>query len=94
MAMGRRRDMPAATARLNASRTTPFVAVIVVGVLIAGLTLIGSVKTTWSFSAFTVLVYYAITNLAALRLKPQERLFNAAFCLVRALWVHFCRVLD
>jgi amino acid transporter len=33
------------------------------------LALLGDVKTTWSFSAFTVLIYYAITNLAALRLR-------------------------
>jgi len=31
-------------------------------------------KTTWSFSAFTVLIYYAITNLAALRLPTQAAL--------------------
>ena len=36
---------------------------------------IGNVKMNWSFSAFTVLVYYAITNLAALRLKGEERLY-------------------
>jgi APA family basic amino acid/polyamine antiporter len=38
------------------------------GAVIAGLALLGNVKTTWSFSAFTVLIYYAITNLAALRM--------------------------
>ncbi len=32
-------------------------------------------KTTWSFSALTVLVYYAITNLAALRLPKAHRLY-------------------
>lgn len=76
LAMGRRADMPAATARLNASRTTPTVAVVVVGVVIAGLALIGNVKTTWSFSAFTVLIYYAITNLAALYLPADQRLYG------------------
>ncbi|MEX0654983.1 MAG: amino acid permease [Phycisphaeraceae bacterium] len=94
LAMGRRRDLPAATARLNADGTTPYVAVIVVGVLIAALASIGSVKTTWAFSAFTVLIYYAITNLAALRLRKEDRLYPAAFawgglaaCLFLAFWV-------
>ncbi|HJQ80913.1 MAG TPA: APC family permease [Lacipirellulaceae bacterium] len=68
LAMGRRGDMPAATA--NAS-----VAVVVTGVAIAALAAIGSIKTNWSFSAFTVLVYYAITNLAALGLTGPERLY-------------------
>jgi len=75
LAMGRRGDMPAATGRLNAAGTSPTVAVVVVGVVIAGLTLIGNVKTTWAFSAFTVLVYYAITNLAALALPAEGRLY-------------------
>lgn len=79
LAMGRRGDMPAATARLNASGTTPYVAVAVMTCAIAGLTLLGSVKTTWSFSALTVLIYYGITNLAALRLRRDERLYRPAF---------------
>ena len=36
---------------------------------------IGNVEITWSFSAFTVLIYYAITNLAALRLPNEKRLY-------------------
>jgi APA family basic amino acid/polyamine antiporter len=94
LAMGRRRDMPAATARIHAATATPSVAVLVVGAGIALLVLIGNVRTTWSFSAFTVLIYYAITNLAALRLRPEERLFpkwlawvGLAACLFLAFWV-------
>lgn len=94
LAMGRRNDLPAATARLNAAGTTPYVAVIVVGIVITGLASIGSVKTTWAFSAFTVLIYYAITNLAALRLKQEDRLYSPLFawagliaCLFLAFWV-------
>jgi APA family basic amino acid/polyamine antiporter len=70
LAMGRRGDMPAATANLS-------IAVIVTGAVIAALAATASVKTNWSFSAFTVLVYYAITNLAALRLGGGERLYPA-----------------
>jgi APA family basic amino acid/polyamine antiporter len=75
LAMGRRSDMPAALARLDHARTTPMVAVPVVGGLIMALTLIGKVRTTWSFSAFTVLIYYAITNAAALFIPDEGRLF-------------------
>lgn len=74
LAMGRRGDMPRTLARLDPGGRTPAAAVIAVGVFIAGLTLLGSVRTTWSFSAFTVLVYYAVTNAAALALpRPQQR---------------------
>jgi basic amino acid/polyamine antiporter, APA family len=94
LAMGRRGDMPAITARIDASGSTPTVAVVVVGVVIAALALTGDVRTTWSFSAFTVLVYYALTNLAALQLNRGERLFprwimwvGLAACLFLAFWV-------
>lgn len=94
LAMGRRGDMPTATARLNAASTTPTVAVLVMGTVVAALVLIGNVRTTWSFSAFTVLLYYACTNLAALQLPPEARLFprwiswtGLAACLLLAFWV-------
>lgn len=75
LAMGREGDMPKATAKLNAQRTTPVVAVVIMTVVVAALCLLGDVKTTWSFSAFTVLVYYALTNLAALRLPQELRMY-------------------
>ncbi len=96
LAMGRRGDMPRATARLNHSRTTPHVAVLIMGSVVTALACIGSVKTTWSFSAFTVLIYYAITNLAALRLPKGDRIYHPAFawcglgaCLFLAFWVEW-----
>lgn len=96
LAMGRRRDMPGAVARLNPAGTTPTVAVIAIGAAIALLVLLGNVKTTWSFSAFTVLIYYAITNLAALRLTAAERLYprwiawvGLGACLFLAFWVQW-----
>jgi APA family basic amino acid/polyamine antiporter len=94
LAMGRRGDMPRFIARVDEARGTPVAAVIVIGGLIALLAAMGSVKAAWSFSAFTVLVYYAITNAAALRLKADERLYHPAFawcglagCLGLAFWV-------
>lgn len=75
LAMGRRGDMPRLFGRIDASGTTPGPAVLMMGVIVACLTLIGDVRTTWSFSAFTVLIYYAITNLAALYIPNDGRLF-------------------
>ncbi|MEP0880540.1 APC family permease [Trichocoleus sp. ST-U3] len=94
LAMGRRRDMPRILARLNRQGTTPDLAVVVVGIAIALLVLLGNVKTTWSFSAFNVLIYYAITNLAALKMPDSERLYpkwiawaGLGSCLFLAFWV-------
>jgi len=96
LAMGRRGDMPARLGRLNASGTTPTAAVVVMGTAIALLVLIGNLKITWSFSAFNVLIYYGITNWAALRLSPQERLYprwiagvGLAACFFLAFWVEW-----
>lgn len=72
LAMARRGDMPRPAAALP-------VAVLAVGALIAALASIGSIKTTWTFSAFTVLIYYSITNLSALRLRADERLYARLF---------------
>jgi len=94
LAMGRRGDMPAPFARVNAAGTTPVLAVLLVGGVILGLVAIGSIRLAWSFSAFTVLIYYAITNLAAIRLPTADRLYHPAVawagllgCLSLAFWV-------
>lgn len=94
LAMGRRWDAPRFLARLNREQNSPYWAVIVVGIAIAFLVFLGNVKTTWSFSAFSVLIYYAITNLASLKLSASERLYPAwvgwlglLSCLFLAFWV-------
>jgi APA family basic amino acid/polyamine antiporter len=74
LAMGRRRDMPARLAHVSAEGS-PTAAVILTGTLIAAVALVGNVRLTWSFSAMTVLLYYAITNWAALRLPAEMRRF-------------------
>ncbi|MEM9415431.1 MAG: APC family permease [Planctomycetota bacterium] len=94
LAMGRRGDLPRVFAKVNAAGTTPVPAVLLVAGIITGLTLVGDVKATWSFSAFTVLIYYGITNLACLRLPKEDRLYPRAFawaglagCFFLAWWV-------
>ncbi|MGA0868542.1 MAG: APC family permease [Planctomycetota bacterium] len=73
LAMARRGDLPAGLAHIDAVTSSPARATWAVTALIAGITGLGSVSMAWSFSAFTVLVYYGITNLAALRLGPADR---------------------
>lgn len=94
LAMGRRGDLPAAFAKVDTGNSTPTAAVIGVGGIVTALVLLGDVKLTWSFSAFTVLVYYAITNLAALRLPGSQRRYprwisrlGLGACLFLAFWV-------
>jgi APA family basic amino acid/polyamine antiporter len=94
LAMGRQGDAPPLFARIAGDGRAPASAVVLVGVAVGALSLTGSVETTWAFSAFTVLIYYALTNLAALRLPPKDRLFprwiavaGLIACLFLAFWV-------
>ena len=94
LAMARRSDMPVGLAEVNAETGSPEKAVWAVGIIVALIVLIGNVKTTWSFSAFTVLIYYSITNLAAIRMPKQRRIYPIQFawagligCLSLAFWI-------
>jgi APA family basic amino acid/polyamine antiporter len=93
LAMGRRGDMPRVVATLDRECTTPYVAVLVVAAAVAALVLVGSVRLAWTFSAFTVLVYYGVTNLAALRLPKSDRMFSPLYAwigLASCLLLAFC----
>lgn len=94
LAMGRRGDLPRQLSYVNEKTASPTIAVIFVSLVIGALVMIGNVKLTWSFSAFTVLIYYSLTNLAATRLTPAERLYSPLFawcgllgCMSLAFWV-------
>lgn len=94
LAMGRRGDLPKWFAQVDPTGRTAPAAVIGVALLIGGLVAIGNIKTTWSFSAFTVLIYYAITNMAAIQMADHERRYprwmawlGLLSCLFLAFWV-------
>ncbi|RZQ55559.1 amino acid transporter [Pseudidiomarina tainanensis] len=73
LAMARRGDLPKQWSQLNQQRTSAPTAVWVTFIVMLLVVISGDLKIAWSFSAFTVLVYYSITNLAALRVKAEER---------------------
>ena len=90
LAMGRRGDMPSGLATLDA-RSEPVSAILLSAALVAALTLIGDIGLAWSFSAMTVLLYYGLTNLAALavdRKRPTAWL-GLASCLFLSFFVPF-----
>ncbi len=94
LGMARRRDLPHALSRIHPDSKSPVAAVWITGAVIGLLVLSGDVVFTWSFSAFTVLIYYAITNLSALYLPTEQRLYprwipvSGLFgCLFLAFWI-------
>lgn len=73
LAMARRGELPGGLSRVDGRTQSPRRAVLAVGAGIGALTLVGDLRLTWSFSAFTVLLYYGLTNVAALRLPAAAR---------------------
>jgi APA family basic amino acid/polyamine antiporter len=71
LAMARRGDVPRGLARVDGD--SPRIAVLATGGVIAVLALIGSVRVTWTVSACTVLLYYSVMNVCALRQPRAEQ---------------------
>ena len=76
LAMARRNDLPGSFSVVN-ENGVPRNATILVVAIIGGLVLLGDVRVSWSFSAFTVLLYYSLTNLCAISIEKQSRLYPA-----------------
>ncbi|WP_269539698.1 APC family permease [Cerasicoccus fimbriatus] len=93
LAMARRGDVAHFFSKLD-KNGEPLAAILGIGGLVALLCLLGDIKLAWSFSACTVLIYYAIMNAAALKLTPEQRMYpkwlawvGLASCLFLAFWV-------
>ncbi|RLK08770.1 amino acid/polyamine/organocation transporter (APC superfamily) [Micromonospora sp. M71_S20] len=76
LAMARRRDLPGALAAVHPVHRVPHRAELAVAAVVVAIVLLGDVRDAIGFSSCTVLVYYAITNAAALTLgrDPGRRL--------------------
>lgn len=73
LAMARRRDLPGGLATIDAERSNPTRAVWAVLLVVVLFSLAG-IRFAWEVSAGSVLVYYGITNLCALRLPDPPPL--------------------
>ena len=94
LGMARRKDLPHTLVSIKPETKSPVAAVWATALIIGLLVLSGDVVFTWSFSAFTVLIYYAITNLSAFMLPPELRLYPRIIpalglfgCLFLAFWI-------
>lgn len=78
LAMARNGDLPALFSNLTHNKV-PYTAILLISFVIIILCFTESVELTWSFSAFTVLIYYAITNLAALKIPKEKKYYTNIF---------------
>ncbi|MEW2375912.1 APC family permease [Micromonospora sp. NPDC047812] len=76
LAMARRHDLPGALAAVHPVHRVPHRAELAVAAVVVAIVLLGDVRDAIGFSSCTVLVYYAVTNAAALTLgrDPGRRL--------------------
>jgi len=74
LAMTRRGDLPVVLGRIS-SRGLPWVAVLATGLLVILLTATLSFGPVLAASSLASLIYYGLTNVAALRLSPRQRLY-------------------
>ena len=73
LAMARRRDLPGYLAAVHPTYRVPHHADIAIAVLVCAIVLLTDIRGAIAFSAFTILLYYAIANASALKLSPAER---------------------
>ena len=72
-AMASTRDLPAVLAAVHPRHQVPHRAELMVGAIVAIVAAVADIRYAIGFSSFAVLVYYAITNAAALTLDRNQR---------------------
>ena len=74
-AMARRDDLPEVLEHTSRRYAVPDVGIIVSGFVIVLLCFFGTLESVLSAAAFTILLYYLIANIAALKLSPKEKIY-------------------
>lgn len=75
-AMAHRRDLPVRLTTVSKTHSAPVYGILLSGSIILIVTVAGTLPFVVSSASFTILLYYAIANLSALRLSPAERLYS------------------
>jgi len=75
LAMARRGDLPGFLSGVSGRHSVPTSAILVTGTVILILAIFGSLVWIVSAATFTILLYYTVTNLAAMRLNGEEKRF-------------------
>jgi APA family basic amino acid/polyamine antiporter len=73
LAMGRRGDLPRFLGGLDKTNKSAPAATWVTFLIMGIIAALGGIESAWTLSAFTVLIYYGITNVAALKVSKEQR---------------------
>ncbi|MDM7922734.1 MAG: amino acid permease [Pyrinomonadaceae bacterium] len=81
-AMARRGDLPSALEHVSRSRSVPDVGIVLSGAVIVTLAVFGTLQFVISAAAFTILIYYGIANICALKMEKADKLYPKAVAVV------------
>ena len=73
-AMARNTDFPQVLSQMR--NVNPVNSVIVTSAVVLALVLTGSLVQVAALTSLTILIYYAVTNISALKLQPEKRLYS------------------
>lgn len=76
LAMGRRHDLPPALAHIHECRQIPLLAIMLTGAIILAMVIFGTLGFILRMATFTILLYYTITDLAALKQPREEQQYG------------------
>ena len=74
-AMARRRDLPPILDHVHQKYAVPDYGIILTGFFLVIVALFGTIEMIVAAASFTILLYYSIANLAALRMQAEDKLF-------------------
>lgn len=76
LAMGRRHDLPPFFQTIHSRYRVPHIGIIITGLVILLLTVMGTFEFIVRAATFTILLYYSITNISALRQPKKEQIYG------------------
>ncbi len=95
-AMGRKKDLFPVFETIHPRNNVPHIGIFVTGAIILILTFLGTFEFILASAAFTILLYYTITNISALKQPKSEQRFGQVVpnlgligCLLMALFLDF-----
>lgn len=75
-AMGRKKDLFPVFEKIHPGNSVPHIGIFVTGIIILVLTFIGTFEFILASAAFTILLYYSITNISALKQPKTEQRYG------------------
>lgn len=85
-AMARRRDLPSVFAHVHPTYAIPDRGIFFTAGVMLLVVLFGTLEVVLATAAFTILLYYSIANLAAMNMRPKDRIYPR--------WISFCGLIS